>query len=83
MAAALIAARAAAALAPARAAGGKGKPRGEVRVATTGSYSERIERLPITPQAGRRAAGRDVARPGQAAAAAPAATGWSSPPRSR
>lgn len=28
--------------------GGKGKREGEVRVATTGSFSERIERLPIT-----------------------------------
>lgn len=31
---------------------GKGKRQGEVRVATTGSFSERIERLPITPDDG-------------------------------
>ena len=42
----------AAACATAALGGGKGKAKGEVRVATTGSYSELIERLPISRRPG-------------------------------
>jgi hypothetical protein len=48
----LLAALLVAACAAAAAGDGKGKRKGEVRVATTGSYSELIERLPITRRPG-------------------------------
>ncbi len=50
--AALLAAACTTAAVGAGGGGGKGKPKGEVRVATTGSYSELIERVPITRRAG-------------------------------